>query len=365
MRNGEHIVDEDALQEYNDLKEHPVLNDYRKYQTSNPHLELDVAASLYQLRKKCRKFKLPEEEIRYVETRHHQFVIFNNKATGLKKRAFGITGKHSLPDRERLLDPRKAELIELFGKFYSAKEVHKIVNQDWGIDISISAVKDFRGKYIEQIKERQEEYKQDFSNVRLGHKRSRLDELSWLYDETKERYDRTRERTEMKFMRELLDQIKKEVEGDVVTIQGDIKATIEHTLDAHINQEIFPELSINEIIVSRVAGRLGLNPLYLLYKLQNSMYSSFTGFDARESFDPYEEEPIYPSNMVYDLEKLKDQNREKRIQDAEIVEEIEEEKQLSEKEKTQAQKAKEKLKKRMKEKREEIEQAQQRVDGTS
>lgn len=365
MEQIEEIVDSEALAKYNELKEHDVLNEYRKFQTSNPHLEVDVAASLYQLRKKCSEYNIKKSELRYIETRHQLFVIFSNRLTGYKRQAFGITGKNALPERERILDPRKAELIELFGKFHSVSEVHKIVNQDWGIDISVNAVKDFRGKHIEQIKERQESYKQDFSNVRLGHKRSRLDEFSWLYDNTKERFERTRDRNDMKFMKDLLESIKKEVDGNVVTIQGDIKATIEHTLDVHINQEILPQLSINEIIISRVAGRLGVNPLFLLWKLSNSMYSQFTGINPADGFDPYEENPIYPSSMVYDLAKLKSQNKEREVEDAEILEEVNSEKEMTDEQKTEAEKIKDALRKRLREVQQEKEASEKRIDRVS
>ena len=125
----------------------------------------------------------------------------------------------------------------------------------------------------------------------------------WLYNETKQQYENTQSKDDRRFLKELLESIKREVEGDVIRIEGDLQVNIEHTLNVHVQQEIYKKLPINEIIMTRIAMRTGVNPLLLLYRLQSSYYSKFTGFSTVQNTDD-SVLPEYPSSHVYDLDKL-------------------------------------------------------------
>ena len=73
----------------------------------------------------------------------------------------------------------------------------------------------------------------------------------WLYNDTKQAYENTKNKEDRKFLKELLEAIKREVEGDLIRIEGDLQVNIEATLNLHIYQEIYKKLPINEIIMTR------------------------------------------------------------------------------------------------------------------
>ena len=66
---------------------------------------------------------------------------------------------------------------------------------------------------------------------------------------------------------------------------------------------LLDKLSILEIIIARVALKKGLDPLYFLNRLQNSIYSKFTGIFQPEN--DLNDTPVYPSQMVFDFDKIK------------------------------------------------------------
>jgi hypothetical protein len=139
-----------------------------------------------------------------------------------------------------------------------------------------------------------------------------------LYYDTKEQYTKSNNRDDKKFLKEILEAVKKEVEGDLIRIQGDIHMNIEATLNQHISNEVLKKLPINELIITRVCAKMGKNPLVLLYRLQNSYYSAFTGFKPNPEVNIFESTPEYPSAFVYDLDKLQEINKSKEIDDMQV-----------------------------------------------
>jgi hypothetical protein len=198
----------------------------------------------------------------------------------------------------------------LFGRFFSVTEVLQVVTEEWGIGVSRMTMNRFAQAYAEEIREKQEWYKKNYSDVRLGYKRSRLDELSWMYTSAKIKYNGgNRSNDTGRLMVSILQQIKAEVEGDIdIRVSGSIDMNIEHTLSVHVRHELMKSLNINSLIISRVALKLGLNPIILMNRLQSSYYKKFTTLngDVPENPDTME----LPSKLPYDF---------KQIQDAQVV----------------------------------------------
>jgi len=294
------------------LRESPWITEKRFYQSQNDKLlQIDLLARDDKIKKAIRH--LPDNEQKYIYALRNVVTNAYNKLTTLKKAALGESG-HSVfyglnYDDYLVIDNRKAEILAMFGKMWSIQEVHREIVKEWGIDISINAIQSFRAKNLEKILELQKEYTNNFKTVRLAHKKSRLEEYLWLYLETKEQYQSAKSRDDRKFLKDLLESIRREVDGDVLRIEGDVNVNIEHTLNIHIHRELFKKLPINEIIITRVATRTGINPLLLLYRLQNSYYAKYTGFAPKDEQKVYDL-PEYPSAQVYDLNKLMQMNQE-------------------------------------------------------
>jgi len=285
---------------------------------------------------------LPDIEKRYINTLKY---IVENAYLALTKAKNAATGQESWTtsfqrahiDDMIIIENRKADIMALFGKMYSAEEVHKIINQDWHIDISMSAIENFRTRNLDKIVELQKDYSNNFNDVRLGYKKSRLEEYMWLYNETKQQYENTQNKEDRKFLKELLESIKREVEGDLIRIEGDLQVNIEQTLNIHIQQEIYKKLPINEIIVTRIALRTGINPLMLLYRLQNSYYAKYTGFAPQQATNDENSLPQYPSSHIYDLDKLNAMHQNRLLSEANKNEGFERYMQVSNENKTVAQ----------------------------
>ena len=62
---------------------------------------------------------------------------------------------------------------------------------------------------ITKIKELQENFKKDYSDIRLGYKGSRLEELQYIYNNRKSIYSKSNSREDEKELMTLIESIKK------------------------------------------------------------------------------------------------------------------------------------------------------------
>lgn len=218
---------------------------------------------------------------------------------------------------------RSQELLDLFGKMYSGAEIHKIVTVEWGYSRVLydEHILQFQRDNIDTITKLKDEYQKNVSNVRLVHKRSRLDELTYLYQTRKMKYEHSQQKTDHELMLKTLEQIRREVEGQRITINGQIQVEHELAVQDHVNSEILKYLNINDIIIGRLCSRLGVNPKYILYRLHTSYYSKFTGFLPDSMGE--ENEVTYPSQIVYDFNRIAKLNESLITEDIEYKEENE------------------------------------------
>ena len=134
--------------------------------------------------------------------------------------AEGTLGKSALSPLQRM------ELLELFGKLYPMKEIHGIINDEWGVKYSMNALSQFKKNNLEEIKRKQDLTIRDYSKLRLAHKRPRLEELTDLYNIAK---DKGFIETSVK----ILDQINKEVEKNQVEVMVSGEVNINQAVKVH------------------------------------------------------------------------------------------------------------------------------------
>ena len=294
------VLNVEAYDEYMRILNSDTLKNC-EIETSDPNCTVNLRSLLFRLEAKIGH--LPMEERDEIKARQRAMHSITGKLSQLKKKAFGIAQNGPYSFQESVLDEKSSELIEYFGRFHSAYEVHKIVTIDWGYDVNFTTVDNFRKRHLDRIKEKQEEYKRDYSDVRLGHKRSRLDELQYLYNHRKQKYEEGENKDDYKLLLITIDQIRKEVEGDKFTIDGHLTMDVEHTVNAHIQNEVLKNIVINDIIIGRLSAKIGVDSRVLINKLHNSYYAKFTGFDTSNP-DSLDEVPIYPSKFVYNFDDL-------------------------------------------------------------
>ena len=206
---------------------------------------------------------------------------------------------------------------------FTIDEVCKIVNERWAIPIDRKQIVEFRTKYNTQIKSLIERHKESYDDIRLGIKKSRMEELSFLYGRQKEKYINGMNRDDYKLLLQTLEQFRKESEGDRLTIDGKIDIDYEVNINHHLNQQVFKTLNLKEVILGKVAAKMGINPVKLIYSLNNSYYKKLS--NVLGDFDPDQaegSETIYPSQMNYDFERIRkyQAQRDQEVEDAVIIE---------------------------------------------
>ena len=174
--------------------------------------------------------ELPAEEQEAILTEWKLLSKARGKALGLKTKAFGRgIGVKDKTAMEKL-NERSIEIISLFSRLYSAEEVYKIINEQLNLRVSRSSVDKFQSQHIEEIRAAQDKYKESSDGIRLVHKRSRLEELLDLYNDRRDIYHKSKGPNDYKLLLQTLDHIRKEVEGDRVTVDANLNVKIEHTI---------------------------------------------------------------------------------------------------------------------------------------
>ena len=322
----EGVINKEEYLHYAKLCADPKINEEIFFDTSDGQ-RINLMGSMHHIKRFIAGLPNAEQETvtNAVKERKSLIATLNlvkRKAFGLK----GIRAKNEESILSRMLKERSTEMLELFGRFYSTTEVHKIVCEDWGYtDVNIRQIREFKEKNDQLIKERQESFKADYSDLRLGYKRSRLDELHYLYNECKQKWENgNQNREDYKLLLITIEQIRKEREGDKITIDGNMSLSIEHTFILEKQKELLSELSITTLIMSNLCGKLNMDPKYYLAKLHSSYYARFNNFIGAPE---YGEEILYPSDVPYDFEQIKLLNEKKKKEEVIVLNKPIEEKQ--------------------------------------
>lgn len=316
------IVDMQSYLKYVKLSKHPILNS-KKYFVTSDGIEINLASWPHIIRKMINH--LDDEEKEEVEELKTEYFKVNNQLTVYKRNAYGLkAGRKSKADIDNdITEMRKPELLEYFGRMFTVEEVTKIVNERWAVPVSKKEILEFRTKYNPQIKNLVEKHRESFDDIRLGVKKSRMEELSFLYGEQKQKYVDSKHREDYKLLLNTLEAFRKEAEGERLTIDGKLNLDYEVNINHHLNNQVFKTLNIKEIILAKVAAKMGVNPTKLIFSLNASYYKKQSNVLGDFNPDEVNDEKIYPSQMNYDFERIKKNqaNRDEEIAEAVILEE--------------------------------------------
>ena len=205
-----------------------------------------------------------------------------------------------------VLEEYHDEVLELLGRMFSPEEVQRIIIEEHHIPCSLEAIVVFRKKYLQQVTAKIEQFKRDWSEIRLAHKKGRIEELVYLYTSVKNRFLATQGISDREYLLKVLESLRKETDGDLIKIEGNLDLNIESTVNIHLKNEVLGQLNLTQLILSRVASRMGQNPVRLVKKLVDSHYSRFNGM-VGDVVDAEYEELKYPSTQAYDFDNIKQQ----------------------------------------------------------
>lgn len=219
-----------------------------------------------------------------------------------------ITKKSKKEVRDELED-MSSELIELFGRDYSVAEVHKIL-KDRNINIAYPVLLRFAKRNDDKIKELRSKWREEIDDVSISIKRSRLEKLNLLLNDLLQHYEDATPLNKLSYSKEIrgiLEQARKEVEGEELKLTVTGRIDIEATISSYLNEsQILRDLTIHQMVISRVATRLGIPSMAIIERLANSFYSSFNGFKPNNDLST---KILYPSATNYDILELEEKSK--------------------------------------------------------
>lgn len=295
------------------LQKKPLLTSGKVFFASDDVTEINLGWLPHYLKKSIEHLSDDEQDdIRVLKLEYQSLM---SKAAAFKRKAFGsengVAKTKYLRNKFNMLQSKASEVVELFGKYYSVDEVYEIMTMQYKIPVTRAILKLFRAEHIKQITEKKRMYSASFTDVRLGHKRSRIEELCMMYNLFKAKMFNTQKETTARLLKDILKDIKDEVEGDVITINGSVDINMIATIEHHVKKEALKHISMRQIIIGRVAAKNSVSPESLIARLSESYYTGFSGMSGAEEI-PYTEVE-YPSEKHYDFNVIETQEETRKI----------------------------------------------------
>lgn len=295
------------------LQKKPILNVDKVFFAEDGVTEVNLGWLHHWLRKKIEH--LPEDEQIDIVEKKDEYQHVMSRAAAIKRKAFGsengVTKAKFIHTRFNVIKSKASEVLELFGKYYSVEEVHEILTVDYHIPVTKALLKAFRKEHMAQIEEKKRMYSLSFTDVRLGHKRSRIEELCLMYNLFKSKMLDSKKETTARLLKDILKDIKEEVEGDVITINGSVDINMVATIEHHVKKEALKHIALRQIIIGRVASKNNVSVESLIARLSDSYYSGYAGMSDIE--DAEYEVVEYPSEKHYDFNVIETQEETRKI----------------------------------------------------
>ena len=295
----------EAFQEYQQAKWNFEHYKDRKFKASN-----GKTYGLPCINRKVITALLPEDERKVFLEKDKEARSLTGKLNAARNKLYGTD---SLQESRALFDEYSTRVLELLGRGWTAQEVHAELLKK-GVDIPYRTILDFHTKNREQVTALRNQFNEGIQDVSLSSKRSRLERLNYLYHEIGQDFEKCSTpllRSNLsKELRGIIEQAKKEVEGEQLklTVEGniDVNATLTAAIESN---KMLSGLTVNQMVISRVAARLHLPSQYLIDRLAHSYYAKYNGYRTN---DDLKTRPIYPTSIQYDIlsEEMQGKNAE-------------------------------------------------------
>lgn len=296
------VVEPEAIEEWLKYENHPILKKRTRIASNGD--EIDLGWLHHYFRKMISG--LPTDEKEKLEKLKDLYISQLGKASRAKQIVFGVNAKAKMSDGQstKMLARKQAEIIELFGRYFSTTEVLEIVVKDWGIPVSRVTLERFLNEHNEIIREKRELFKQSYSDVRLGYKRSRLDELSWIYKKLKNKYIENESREELRLMLQTIKQIKEEVEVETLNLNISGNVSVDHMVNIHVKNELNVVNNISLLVINKIANKQQIDPNVLIHRMNTSFYKKYINGENVNV-----DSTKLPSVEEYDFERIKYQQK--------------------------------------------------------
>lgn len=291
---------------------HPISGNIREFDCKGPVGVMTKAARLWGATK---------EDIAVIDAYTRELQVLKN-AKGKLNALWSAKVYGKARGDKTLLSLRSAEVLDMFGKYYTVDEIKKVIQDKWMFNIGRKDILEFYNKHKDKIDQLKAEYVLAGKETRLATDAGRMEVLSKVAWVMEEKFDKTKSIEVSKELRAVVEQIRKEVKGEEIrlTLDGkiDITATIQANQTIH---EALQKLPINMIVIGLTAAKQGINPAYLIGSLANSYYAKFNGFNKLSDKVEIKLPGEYIKAYNWDEIKMKHENV---IEEAEVIEVYEE-----------------------------------------
>lgn len=252
-------------------------------------------------------------------------ILMLKNEKGRYKRLWTKELKNTEKGSKIAISTKYEELMDLFGKWLTLAEVYNVVKNEWGYHwISKKELNDFRVKNQDRIEIIRTEWESKSDHFYLAKKRGRVEQLGYLFHTQREKYeDSDHNSNYSKELRAILDQIRKEIEGEKISIDINGNINIDATINANKSlKQVYSEISVNNMVIGLIAAKKGINPAGLIKDLSESIYNEYNGFKGVLADGEQQDLSMLPSNMLYDWQRLEQLHKEKKqkAEDAQIIE---------------------------------------------
>ena len=293
------VVDKKAYIKFIALSRNPLIR--------NPFVETSEGETinLHTAPQWIRKYvqHLPPKEQEEITAKKAEWQRLNMKMRIAESTAYGK--RNNVGGRPKQ-DVVEHDIVELLGRMFTIPEVVRIMGEDNEIIVTEDQVRSVLKRRLPEIERKREEFRNKVADVRLYNKRPRLEELAWMYSRMKMRYVAYSGIDAYNAMLRTLEQLRKEAEGDQININGALDVNVNVEIQAQIQKQILKTINLKEIILGRIAARMGFDTKKLIAGLHNSYYAKFVNISG--DFDP-NEEMQYPSLINYDYNEIEFRNQ--------------------------------------------------------
>lgn len=212
-----------------------------------------------------------------------------------------------------IIQGRKGQLIEEFGRYRTIDQVYNMVTVDWGLKISLPKLREFFEQNLADIRDRRARFVTESKEFYLTTETGRVESLSYLFDEIMKLFKETKQIKYSAEVRAIVEQVRKEIKGEEIRLTVDGKIDITASIQANRTiQELNRIIPINLFVVSLIAAKKGIEPTSIMAQLSHSFYSKWNGFaqSAEEG-----EKIVLPSEYVqgYDWAEIERKNMDKEL----------------------------------------------------
>ena len=246
-----------------------------------------------------------EKQIREIDT--YSGTLIGMKLTLARRRRGWETPDWKLGSPSALVSGDRDIVIRGFAKGKTIEEMSLDLSEKHGTKIPLHVLRNFRVKNLHLIEKERAIHEKKQGITPLVEAEGRVQKLAYLYNTNERKYEEQNYPIpRATIMLKILEQIRKEIEGDKIVL--DINGKLDIDLTVNVNQtfnNLMGQMPLMSFIVAIVAAKKGVNPTKIMSQLQRSIYSMYSGVSGVVSEGEQQDLTILPSNQVYDWLQLK------------------------------------------------------------